>query len=135
LRERPKWRAEHADNFDIRLQLDQHASKLDEAFLGITEKKMSPGPRCVPLRVSHKVRTIYPVLEAGPTKVERPNNRHPVWQYQVEPGQDPGEFGVVPGLAKDVGVGGADRRRPRFTSERLDSLQRGIVSGTSDRRS
>src|SRR5262249_2196297 len=38
-------------------------------------------------------------------------------------------------LAKDVGVGGADRCGPRFTSERLDSRQRGIVSGTSDRRS
>ena len=135
LREGPKRRAKHADNFDIRLQLDQHASQLDEAFLGITEKEMAPGPRCVPQRVSHEIRTVYAVLEAGSTKVERPNDRHPVRQHQVEPGQDPGEFGVVPGLAKDVGVGGADRCGPRFTSERLDSLQRGIVSGTSDRRS
>src|SRR5258708_36887194 len=98
-------------------------------------KKKWRRPRCVPQRVSHKIRTVYPVLQAGSTKVERPNDRHPVRQHQVEPGQDPGEFGVVPGLAKDVGVGGADRCGPRFTSERLDLLQRGIVSGTSDLRS
>ena len=134
LREGSKRRTKHADNFDIRLQLDQNASQLDEAFLGIAEKEMAPGPRCVPQRVSHKIGTVHPVLQTGSTKVERPNDRHSVRQHQIEPGQDPGEFRVVPGLAKDVGVGGADRCGPRFTSERLDSLQRGIVSGTSDRR-
>ena len=131
----PKRRAKHADNFDIRLQLDQHTSQLDEAFLGISEKEMAPGPRCVPQHVSHEIRTVYAVLETGSTKVECPNDRHPVRQHQVEPSQDPGELGAVPGFAKDVGVGGADRCGPGFTCEPLDSLQRRIVSCTGDRRS
>src|SRR5215510_1639617 len=63
--EGPKWRTKHTDNIDIGLQLDQRASQLEEAFLGIAEKKMPPRPRRVPQRVSHEIRTIYPVLKAG----------------------------------------------------------------------
>ena len=133
LRQGPKRRAKHADNFDIRLQLDQHASQLDEALLEITEKEMTPWPRRVPQRVSHEVRTIYPVLQAGAAKVERPDDRHPVRQHQVEAGQNTCKLRTVPGLAKNVGVGGTDRGGPRFMRERLDALQREIVRGTCNR--
>src|ERR1700676_4546594 len=94
---------------------------------------MAPGPRSFPQRVSHEIRTIHAALQAGSTKVERPNHRHPVREHQVEPGQDPGEFGVVPGLAKNVGVGWADSRGPRFTGGGLDPLRRGIgLRGETD---
>jgi hypothetical protein len=122
--ERPKWRTEHSDNFDVWLQLEQHAPQIGEAFLGIAEKEMAPGPRGTPQRVSHEIRTVYPVLQVGPEKVEGPNNRHPVRQHQVKPGKALCELRVVPRLAKDVRVGGADRARSRFASERHESLKR-----------
>src|SRR5262249_16669841 len=106
-----KGRAQHARNFDVRLQFKKDATQLDEAFLGIAEEKMTPGPRCVPQRVSHEVRTIHAVLEASPAKVEGPYHRHPVRQHQVEPGKSAGKFRTMTSLAKDVRIGRTDRSR------------------------
>lgn len=44
LREAPKWRAEHADDLDVRLQPAQHMTQLGKAFLGIAEEEMPPRP-------------------------------------------------------------------------------------------
>src|SRR5262249_18041449 len=85
---------------------------------------------CALQRMPHEIRTVYAVFQAGAAEVQRPYDWHAVRQHQVEPGNDPGEVGVVPRLADDVGIGGADRRGPPFTGERLDSLERRSVGGT-----